>query len=259
MPAQNISEVVLQMDEIMAEGSRQGNAMGYFAGMYRLVTLTVKEAAEARKFEDNERMQALVVDFANRYLAAYHAYQAGEPLSRCWEEAFVLAASPNALILQHLFLGMNAHIHLDLGFSAAKICPGERIEELKHDFLTINITLANLINEVQNRLEAVSPLMKWADRLGGKWDEKLAGFSLVKARDKAWDVAVKAASLEGSERDAFEIITDKRAARIARLISVPGGMRLNLWLQLMRLFESQDCAKVTAALWQQGWQKIGNL
>lgn len=256
MQAQNISEVVAHMDHIMAEGSRQGNAMGYFAGMYRIVTLTIKEAAEAQRFEDNERMQALVVDFANRYLVAYQAYQRGEPLSRCWEEAFSLAASPNALILQHLLLGMNAHIHLDLGLSAARISPGESIHALKHDFLTINIILANLIDEVQKRLKPVSPLMKWADRLGGKWDEKLAGFSLVKARDTAWEVAQKAAGLEGSELDAFEIITDKRAARIARLISVPGGIRMKFWIRLISLLESRDTAKVTAAMWQQDWQAI---
>ncbi|MEL7533602.1 MAG: DUF5995 family protein [Bacteroidota bacterium] len=256
MQAQNISQVVAFMDQIMADGSRAGNAMGYFAGMYRLVTLTVKEAAEAGEFEDNERMKALVVEFANRYLKAYAAYQAEESLSRCWGEAFDLAASQNALILQHLFMGMNAHINLDLGFSAAKLCEDCDIQELKQDFLTINIILANLVNEVQNRLKPVSPLIRWADRLGGKWDEKLAGLSLAKARDNAWEIAQKAAQLSGDELHTFEIITDKKAARIARLISVPEGMRLKFWIKLVSLLESKDSAKVTAALWQQGWQVI---
>ncbi|MEM6342581.1 MAG: DUF5995 family protein [Bacteroidota bacterium] len=257
MQAQNITQLVQFMDQIMAEGSREGNAMGYFAGMYRLVTLTVKEATEAGKFQDNERMQALVVSFANRYLKAYTAYQAAEPLSRCWEVAFDLTASRNALILQHLFLGMNAHINLDLGLSAAQLCPGNEIESLKQDFLTINIILANLVNEVQNRLKTVSPLMHWADRLGGKWDEKLAGYSLVQARDRAWKLALQAAHLVDSEElDTLEILTDKKAARIARLISVPEGMRLKFWIKLISLWESRDSAKVTAALWQQGWQAI---
>ncbi|MEL6841612.1 MAG: DUF5995 family protein [Bacteroidota bacterium] len=256
MQAQSIDEVVHHMEQIMTDASRQGSAMGYFAGMYRLVTITVKEATERGEFADNDRMRALVVNFANRYLLAYDAYRVGEPLSRSWEEAFGLTASRNALILQHLLLGMNAHINLDLGFAAASICPGDQIYDLKQDFLTINIILANLINEVQNRLRSVSPLMRWVDRLGGKWDEKLAGFSLVKARDTAWEIAQEAAGLVDAEKLSFEQATDEQAARIARMIAMPGGYRLRFWVRLISVLESKDCARVTAALWQQQWQQI---
>ena len=248
MNAQTIEEVVAQMENIMSQASSQKSPLGYFAGMYRLVTLTVAKGAEANEFEDNERMIRLVISFANRYLKAYDAYQNGENLSLAWWDAFMAAETKGLLILQHLFLGMNAHIHLDLGFSAAEVCRDCGIDSLEKDFLKINVVLFNLINEVQDRLAAVSPVMHWIDFLGGDRDEKLAGFSLVKARDAAWKIARTAAKMPEEERESYERLVDKRTSRIARIIVRP-GMRLRLLVRLVNLFESRDQQKIIDALW----------
>lgn len=248
MSAETIAEVIQKMEAIMERSIAEKDAIGYFSGMYRLVTITVRDAAAEGQFEDNERMLRLVVGFANRYLEAYEQYIGGEPPSSSWYLAFDAARYTRMLVLQHLMLGMNAHINLDLGLSAAALCPGEKISQLENDFLNINILLSNLVNEVQQRVSRVSPLMALVDRLGRSLDEHLAGFSLVKARDAAWKIALQAAPLEGDEWKVLEILADKKAARLAQRIIVPSrGLRFLTWLASW--LENQNKAKIVRSIW----------
>ena len=65
--------------------------------------------------------------FANRYLAAYDAHRTGRTATRACAHSFVVAQQWWPIVLQHLLLGMNAHINLDLGIAAARVAPGERL------------------------------------------------------------------------------------------------------------------------------------
>ena len=82
-------------------------------------------------------MEKLDVIFANRYIKAYYQYQTQQPTSKSWEAAFVEADNYWIIVLQHLLLGMNAHINLDLGIAAAQISPKDEIHSLQNDFNTI--------------------------------------------------------------------------------------------------------------------------
>src|SRR3712207_8653052 len=54
------------------------------------------------------------------------------------------------LVVQHLILGMNAHINLDLGVAAATVAPTpEELQSLKPDFMTINALLGRLFAVVE--------------------------------------------------------------------------------------------------------------
>ncbi len=237
------------MEAIMERSIQDRDAMGYFPGMYRLVTLTVQEAAEEGKFEDNERMDRLVIQFANRYLEAYEIYQAGGNPTLSWQYAFDAAKNKRLTVLQHLMLGMNAHINLDLGLSAASVCPGETIEGLENDFLQINLILSNLVDEVQDRVGKVAPVMRLVDRLGRRWDEKLAGVSMARFRDIAWSVATHAAALEGNELEVFVRLTDKRTSRLGNAIIAPSKLVTRLFW-LASWLEDPRKARIVEALWQ---------
>ncbi len=89
------------------------------------VTLEVKEGIQASFSDDGPRMERLDVEFADRYLDAFYAYRDGRPLTKSWQVTFEAAENKNLLILQHLLLGMNAHINLDLGIATAKISPSK--------------------------------------------------------------------------------------------------------------------------------------
>src|ERR1051325_11156523 len=101
-PARTIDEVIELLDEIIARSVREKNRLGYFATLYRHVTVEVKRGIAAGRFEDGPRMQRLDVNFANRYLTALDCYLRGEPASRCWVSSFKAVAVWPPLVLQHL-------------------------------------------------------------------------------------------------------------------------------------------------------------
>jgi len=127
LPAKTIDEVIEQLDEIIARSHSENGRLGYFATLYRNVTVEVKRGIAQGRFENGPRMERLDVTFANRYLTALGCYLRGEQASKCWVTAFKAATEWPPIVLQHLLLGMNAHINLDLGAAAAIVCPGDQI------------------------------------------------------------------------------------------------------------------------------------
>ncbi|MEO8436583.1 MAG: DUF5995 family protein [Pyrinomonadaceae bacterium] len=55
MPAQTIDEVLAQLGEVIHRARQQSDRLGYFATLYRNVTLRVKEGIAAGLFEDGTR------------------------------------------------------------------------------------------------------------------------------------------------------------------------------------------------------------
>lgn len=99
MPAHTIDEVIAQLDEIIARSRRENSRLGFFAALYRQVTIKVKDGIASGRFEDGVRMERLDVIFADRYLEALGHFRAGEPANKCWHAAFEAATSWRLLIL----------------------------------------------------------------------------------------------------------------------------------------------------------------
>ena len=168
LQAKTIENATEIMDDIVQDSISKGERLGYFAALYRTVTYVVKERCDEGFFEDNDRMRRLDVIFANRYFAAYDAYykQNDEP-SKSWQVAFDHTKLKQLIILQHLLMGMNAHINLDLGIAAAEVADewGALDDSLLGDFNRLNNILAGLIDRVQEEIGNVSPLLKFLDKL----------------------------------------------------------------------------------------------
>src|SRR5882672_6051841 len=111
MTPQNIDEVLMELDQIILRARNGRDRLGFFATLYRNVTIKVKEGIAAGLFEDGPRMEKLDVTFANRYLAALRSFRRGEPLSKCWLASFRIASNWSPIILQHLLTGTNAHVN----------------------------------------------------------------------------------------------------------------------------------------------------
>lgn len=58
--------------------------------------------------------------FAQRFFDAFDSYHGGEPVTKSWVVAFDASGANEYLVMQHMLLGINAHINLDLGISAAE-------------------------------------------------------------------------------------------------------------------------------------------
>lgn len=247
MPAATIDEVIRQLEVIVEEASAVGDPLGVFAVVYLGVTRDVKSGMEAGKFDDGARMERLDVIFANRYLDALAAYKNSEPCTQSWKIAFEAAQNQDFLILQHLLLGMNAHINLDLGIAASESVPAGEIERLERDFMSINAVLSAKIDAVQDRLSAVSPLLFLLDWAGQRKDERFAEFSLQQARNQAWQSALRLSKLKGEEKTLAIEALDVAVAALGALISRPG--RWVAWLlKLIRWLEKKDVRRVMAEL-----------
>ncbi len=101
--------------------------------------------------------------FANRYLEAFTQHQNGQTPSQCWLFSFAVAEQWWPIVLQHLLLGMNGHINLDLGIAVARTTPQEELPAFEHDFNQINTLLAGLVDDVTKRLAKVWPLLAVLD------------------------------------------------------------------------------------------------
>lgn len=221
-PIHTIDDVIAALDNIIETSKTNNDPLGYFAALYRQVTVKVKEGIASNFFEDGPRMEKLDVIFASRYINAYYAYKNNEPVTASWKKAFDLSKKYWPIVLQHLLIGMNAHINLDLGIAAAEVMKGKDIQSLKGDFDKINEVLSSLVHTIENDLTEIWPTLKKLLKWTGKIDNFLVDFSMEIARDGAWDFAVKYADTPENQQKELITSRDQSVAKIGNLITNPG-------------------------------------
>ena len=232
----NIDDVIAILDVIVEESQMNDNPLGYFAALYKKVTVKVKEGIADNYFSDGPRMEKLDVIFASRYIDAYYAYQDNKPVTESWIKAFDLSKKYWPIVLQHLLIGMNAHINLDLGIAAAEVMKGENIENLKGDFDKINEILSSLVYEVQNDLAEIWPTLKKILKWTGKVDDFLIDFSMEVARNGAWKFALEVAGSPENKVATVIALRDQGVAKIGNLITNPGWI-VSFIFKIIRLGE----------------------
>ena len=241
-----IDAVVSALDGVIADARRRHDRSGWFAAMYGQTTRAVRAGVVAGAFDDAGRMEEFVTRFASRYLGPL----SGGAVPRCWQIAFDAAASRDHVILQHLLLGINAHVNLDLAVVAAEIAPGDQIHGLHDDFMRINAVLAALMPKVRTCIGRFSPLLDVIDRVGGGDDDEMLRFSIRVARDEAWQQAVTMALAAGDDRRAQLVDSlDRHVAVLARLLVHPGGL-LQRAVDIVAATESEDVVAIIDALGQ---------
>lgn len=236
MQATNIDEVILFLDGIIQENKEVPNTMGYFAALYQKVTCKVKEGIESGFFDDNPRMERLDVIFANRYLQAYTDHKNGLQPTTSWQIAFDEAANYWLIVLQHLLLGMNAHINLDLGIAAAEVMKGKNILDLKDDFNKINEILSDLVHDVEKELSLIWTFLAKILKKTEKFDTILIDFSMKLARDGAWKYAVLLANAPATNWTQLIAERDLKIAKKADIV-IDAGFIAKLIFKIIRLEE----------------------
>lgn len=247
IPCQSIDEVLEELDTIIEKSVQENNYLGIFAYVYRRTTAQIKTAIADKSFEDNGRMEKFDVRFANFYLTGYRNYFNGGAVSNAWKSAFD-ARFENLTIMQHVLLGMNAHINLDLGIAAEEMMPEGSIQDLKNDFMRVNGVLAGLVDEMQTKIARVSPLMFLLDWIGGRTDEKIVNFSMDKAREYSWQNACVLSAMNKENRAEKISEMDSFVNDLAGIIKNPGFLVLKLALKFIRIFEEKNLSRMIAKL-----------
>lgn len=237
MPQINtIDEVIEALDGIIKQSIDNNDTAGYFAALYRKVTIKVKEGIANNEFEDGSRMADLDIIFASRYLNAWSAWKKNEPLSASWKKAFNITTDYWPIVLQHLLMGMNAHINLDLGIAAAQVSATKNINDLQNDFNKINNILSSLVNDVQNNLADIWPGLKWMLQKTKKVDDFFVDFSMQLSREGAWKFAVSLANDQHTGLNTLIAARDTIIAEKSKIITHDGFL-VSLILGIVRIGE----------------------
>jgi hypothetical protein len=182
--------------------------------LYTHVGGALTHALALGQFEHPEALRRLNEVFVDRYLTAFRAYRAGQPTTASWNAAFAATDRSRLCLLQHVILGINAHINLDLAIVTAEAIPVDELAALHADF--------NLVNEIID-------------------------FSTRIAREQAWNGAQRLARLSGAERDHAIAELDAATARLARAVADP-PWHLGLLTFVIRLGERGTVTEMIDAL-----------
>ncbi|MBR9920698.1 MAG: hypothetical protein GYB31_07640 [Bacteroidetes bacterium] len=234
-----IRDVLKALDEIIDHAKARESKLALFAWVYRRTTAQIGEAIKENRFSDNAFMERFDVAFAERYIDAYWQHHQGKQPTASWLLSFQESQKPLSL-LQHTLLGMNAHINLDLGIVAAELAPGDKIYDIKSDFMLVNDILQQLIDDMQNKLSRISGMMRLVDWLGGKTDEAYIDFNIRKARQHAWEAAVILAHKEPEKWDESIQALDHFTYQMGCRICKPAGRMIRYSLKLVCLFETKS-------------------
>lgn len=248
IPAATISEVIDALEHIIRTCEEEGSRQAYFALLYKSMTEAVRDAILAGQFEDGARMEKLDVIFANRYLEAWEQYRRGQAPTQSWKIAFEAADDHSLIVLQHLVLGINTHINLDLGIAAALTAPGDEISGLEKDFEKINDIIAELTDTMQLKLERIWWPMRFLRRVMRNRDRAVIEFSITKARQGAWANACALAQFQSNGVENYIRTMDEAVAVIAGRVARPRSRITTILLAFIRWWEPGEVRQIIRRL-----------
>lgn len=244
---QNINEVIARLDVIVKQCAATQNRAGYFAALYKRMTIAVAEGIQQNAFEDGPRMERLDIAFAKRYIEAYDCYYNNQHCSASWKFAFDSSKLNNLTVLQHLMLGINTHINLDLAIAAALTAPGVAINALEHDFYKINNIISSLVDDVQESLCRIWWPMRLIKKIANGKEEAVLNFSIDKARTASWVSAVALANLTTAQQPAYIQGMDLNVQHLGAGIQFPGRW-ISFLLSIVRFTEYNDIARTISII-----------
>jgi len=228
-----IENAIAELDAVIEWARSEGSPVGYFATLYRLVTRTIHDTvARGDYFDDDARMVTFDVRFAGRYLAAYKAWRDGEPTTEAWAIALEATKDTDVTLMQHLMLGINAHMNLDLPVVAASLAAHGSLASLHADFLRINEILGSLVPPFEEAVGKVSPRLAKIESFAPKLEGKLFDFGLIIGRDVAWHDAESVVEAGQNGHDARVESLDASVARLgAEFRHLPEPLApINRWI-----------------------------
>lgn len=242
MSLNTIDDVITHLNLIITAEKQRSSCLVFFPILYKAVTVRVKEGIANNEFSNGPRMEKLDVIFAKRYIDAHTSYRAGEACTQSWFEAFEAVNHKNLLIIQHLLLGINAHINLDLGIAASQTMADNDLADFEDDFNKINEILASMVAGVKDKIKKVSPMFSLFEKLTKGKEDKVVSFSINIARDGAWLFANEFHNAHDKERSIRD--RDGVILAVAKKIISPKSKLVNFLMKVVKFFEQKDTAAI---------------
>ncbi len=170
-----------------------------FLGCYRLMTRNMLDAIEAGRFHDGEWVSHLLDRFTDYYFTALDLYDQNSPdTSPVWNLVFTATRDVDVTTLQHLLLGVNAHINFDLVFALHDLLApkwadltDERHQQRHVDHELVNRIIGETVDAVQDQvIDRHSPWFEFVDKVMEPVDEWLTSRLISHWREEVWNNAV---------------------------------------------------------------------
>ena len=206
-----------------------------FLRTYRRTTAAVAAAVEAGVFEDARWVEAWDVAFAGLYLTALDADLHGTGgVPRPWRRAFDAPASLHPL--QHVLLGINAHVNYDLPQALLAVISDDDFADpvllarRRRDHERIDGVLASRVAAEDGELARRSS-RSLLDRFLAPLNRRASRRFLREARKKVWHNTIELQRARTADASAYAVrlaeLEGLSAARIADLLA-PGPVLLKL-------------------------------
>lgn len=204
-----------------------------FLECYSMMTGNMLEALDRGEFEDPVWVRDLLNHFADYYFNALTAYDAqAKDTPTIWRMTFDSRGRTGVHVLQHLILGVNAHINYDLVFVIYDILHADwssidpkTAESRYRDHCHVNQIIFDTIDCVQREVVArYSPQMDLIDRVLLRLDEWLLERLIWRWREQVWRDAVQLMACAEPEAPQVRQQVEARAVRRGRAILFESGL-----------------------------------
>lgn len=230
-----IDALIERMQGLLAPLQEADDPRQYFHATYLRTTVAVAEAIHGGGFLDPEWAERWDVTFANLYLDALEAATAGQPPTRPWQIAF--SAPRDLPALNHVLLGMNAHINFDLPQALVAVITDEEFDDpavvarREEDHRAIDRVLAARVAAEDDELVSVSGPGSVLNRLLRPLNQRGSQRFLRESRQKVWANAVTLSQARRRGPDAYaEVLAELEELSAAKVsaLTAPGLVLLKL-------------------------------
>lgn len=222
--------VILRMTQLAGHWRAADDKRHLFLSCYSTMTGNMLKAADRGEFRDAIWVTGLLERFADYYFDALDLCECNAPhRPLVWEHTHRMTLTRRLHVLQHLLLGINAHINYDLVLTLHDILKPEwptaddrlRTQRLE-DHLKVNDIIASTIDTVQDEIiEVQAPMMDVLDKLMGRVDEYLLSRLISRWRNDVWKETMAMLEITDPAKNEFQRrLLEQKVLRTARRIVV---------------------------------------
>ncbi len=234
-------EALQSLQALSAKLREDRDRKGYFAAYLSRYALRLRDAVAAAEFEQSARAERVCVSAVQRYLENTAIFQqGGRPISS-WDYALAASRDTWLVVAQHILLGLNAHLNLDVGSAVASACPPEELPGFRSDFEKLCGVHQAVMEEVWTELGQLWPAFAAAGPVLRGAGPTLLRFRLPRAFEQAWRLAQELSGLKAAARGPVLDRYNQTTRQLAEVIRHPGV--LNVPLMSVRLIERGDIAE----------------
>ncbi len=239
-----------RMAAYLSQWEQAGDRRLIFLACYRMMTQNMLAALTSGRFYDRDWVARLTHRFAEYYFVALDAYESGAAqVPKVWHHAHEQTRSAAISTVQHLLLGINAHINYDLVFTLLDLLKPEW-EQLSaaqrrlryRDHCEVNVIIAETLDSVQDTVvERYTPWFNLVDTLCGPLDEWLTLRLIRNWRADVWRQAtVLINTHDGAEYTRICQHVEAAALQRATLVTDGSALASHVFGYPLRWLQRQD-------------------